>query len=161
MKFTPSLLYSTLALLAVSCNSPLLNHRDAPLTRNLNGNEKTACTLALPKARLCASIEWTRMPTDSDKGEFTLRFWDAEQSSESGPYVDPAQTVFVKLWMPSMGHGSSPVTTAPSKDAGGLAIPGVYSVTEVFFVMPGAWQVIVQLKQNGLVFDQAALDVEI
>lgn len=48
----------------------------------------------------------------------------------------------VALWMPDMGHGSSPVT---------LTQFGVnkYKVTQAFFIMPGHWEVRVNFKLEG------------
>lgn len=48
----------------------------------------------------------------------------------------------VVLWMPSMGHGSSPVT---------LTKVGVnkYQVTEAYFMMPGQWEVRLSFSLNG------------
>ncbi len=49
----------------------------------------------------------------------------------------------VKLWMPDMGHGSSPVTVTQF---------GVnkYKVTQAFFIMPGNWEVRVAFKLEGV-----------
>lgn len=142
--------------------SPLLNHADAaPKTDLRTTEERTVCPILFEKEKTCASLNWVRMPADGDKGEFTLRFWSQESGTENGPYIDPGHAVFVKLWMSSMGHGSSPVRTTQARDSGGIVVPGVFDVTDVYFVMPGAWQIIVQLKQDAQVIDQAAYDVEI
>lgn len=49
----------------------------------------------------------------------------------------------VELWMPHMGHGSSPVTITQF---------GVnkYKITEAYFIMPGAWEVRVSFILDGL-----------
>lgn len=49
----------------------------------------------------------------------------------------------LKLWMPDMGHGSSPVT---------LTAFGVnkYKVTQAFFIMPGTWEVRIAFKLEGV-----------
>jgi hypothetical protein len=63
--------------------------------------------------------------------------------------------------MPAHGHGSSPVTLEQERDAGGQVIPGVFSGTNVYFIMPGTWQVKVQLKQGATVTEEADLNVQI
>ena len=63
--------------------------------------------------------------------------------------------------MPAMGHGSSPTTTARKLDTSATAIPGVFETSKIFFVMPGKWEVWVQLKRGATVHSQAKLDVEI
>jgi hypothetical protein len=51
------------------------------------------------------------------------------------------------LWMPSMGHGSSPVTI--NKIA-----TGIYDVTDVYFIMDGDWQIKVQLKNGTSILEE-------
>jgi hypothetical protein len=38
-----------------------------------------------------------------------------------------------------MGHGSAPVKITPQA-------PGVYEVSDVFFIMPGDWEIQIQLR---------------
>jgi hypothetical protein len=58
----------------------------------------------------------------------------------------------VQPWMPAMGHGSStPTVTAQ----GG----GVYLVTEVYFYMPGAWEL--RTSISGPTTDHATLQLTI
>ncbi|MBS1960658.1 MAG: FixH family protein [Bdellovibrionales bacterium] len=147
------------ALLA--CDSPLLDHVNANDVVREPLREAGDCPIAFPVHKLCASWTWDRMPTDSDLGTAQLRFWKADVGTVNGPFVDPHHEVFVKLWMPAMGHGSSPVTTEARVDASGAKIPGLYDASKVFFVMPGKWEIWVQLKTAGQVHEQAKLDVEI
>lgn len=51
------------------------------------------------------------------------------------------------LWMPSMGHGSSPVTIKKMAT-------GVYDVTDVYFIMDGDWQMRIQLKNDSSVLEE-------
>ncbi len=150
-----------MATFFIGCvDSPILNHADAaPAEQQLA--VESICPIAFTEHNLCASLTWVKQATDSETGEFTLKFWDKTQGSESGPYVTPALTPFVKLWMPSMGHGSSPVHLVATLDAAGAATPGVFSATNVYFIMPGKWEIWVQLKQDAQVIAQAKLDVEI
>ena len=157
-----STLLSATFFLVGCLQSPLLHHADAASKARASApRELSQCTLTFSQVGLCASLDWVKMPAEDEKGEFTLRFWNQNQGTENGPYVDPAQTVFVKLFMPAMGHGSSPVRTSQLKDNSGSSIPGIFDVSEVYFVMPGAWQIIVQLRNGQQTVDQAILNVEI
>ncbi|MBI3554828.1 MAG: FixH family protein, partial [Deltaproteobacteria bacterium] len=69
--------------------------------------------------------------------------------------------VGVKLWMPAMGHGSSPVNVAHAVDQGGANVPGVFKATNVYFVMPGDWDVHVQLKNGSKVVEETVEKVTI
>jgi len=108
------------------------------------------------KQGLCASLEWRSRPTPSKASEFRLRFWDPSKGTESGPYVRPQGAVGVKLWMPSMGHGSRPVTVTESPGAS-----GVYDATNVIFIMGGPWEIWVQLKKGSDLIDQAKVEIEL
>lgn len=158
------LLASVLGVFLVTgcIESPLLHHATASESESSETLAPAACPLAFPAAGLCASLEWARQPIESESGTFILRFWRAgEGDAISGPFVDPNGRPFVKLWMPSMGHGSSPVQVAQVKDAQNAPVPGVFEATQVYFVMPGRWEIWVQLKQGSQILEQAKLDVEI
>ena len=154
--------FATLALMGC-LQSPLLNHADAaaPQPHPQVHEETPACPILFSHENLCASITWVKMPTDQEQGEFTLQFWGHAQTANPPTPIDPGYTVFVKLFMPSMGHGSSPVITTPAKDANGAELPGVYDVTNVFFIMPGAWEIRIQLKHNNHIIDHAEYQIQI
>lgn len=61
--------------------------------------------------------------------------------------VDLFATPQVVLWMPSMGHGSTPTQTA-------WADQGTYRTTNVFFTMPGDWEIRFQVKNGSEVVDE-------
>lgn len=173
--FTLTLLTSFL----FACNSPILKHASAEDQKKISGVTATpgaeneprlaaACPLSFPKAKLCANLEWLSPPSlDEEKpGRLRLRFWNSETGAASGPYVNPDSSlsgakVAVKLWMPDMGHGSSPVKIGVSKDAQGNAITGVFDTQEVYFSMGGHWEVFIQLKQGNTVAEQSKIDVEL
>lgn len=111
----------------------------------------TGCALELTNSALCASVEWTSGPASPQESEFILKFWKNTDSVQ-GPYVDPANTLSVILWMPSMGHGSSPVTIEKIQE-------GIYRVRRVFFIMPGDWEVRVFLKNGATAVDQAVVSL--
>lgn len=145
---------------ALGCNSsPLFNHTHA---QGADAASSERCPLSFPNQKLCASITWVKAPTQDEPGEFTLKFLDpSDDDSRKAVALPPEHTAFVLLWMSSMGHGSSPVKIAPAQAADGAPIPGVYRVTDVFFVMNGPWQIIVQIKKDGLVIEQAELNVQV
>ncbi|WP_413574795.1 FixH family protein [Bdellovibrio sp. HCB290] len=109
------------------------------------------CPLALPQSGLCAEVQWNIGPQSPAESEFTLKFWK-NTDSKNGPYVDPLSSLNVILWMPSMGHGSSPVTIEKIE-------PGVYRVRRVFFIMPGDWEIRISLKDGATSVDQATVSL--
>ncbi len=136
----------TLTLSALSaCNdSPLLNHKYG---ENPKAQENEDCPLNFSNNKLCSKIEWIVGPNGHGANSFNLKFWDSETGNKEGPYVDPEDSVNVQLWMPSMGHGSAPVTVERQEE-------GIYKATNVQFIMPGDWDIRVKLMDAATVVDQ-------
>jgi hypothetical protein len=103
-----------------------------------------SCELRFTTNGLCVDLVWDKMQTDSEYGIITLKFYAKENPTV---FVDPTNTPFVQLFMPSMGHGSSPTHVQKTS-------VGIYQVTNVFFSMPGNWDLRVQLKEGSKVIEQ-------
>jgi len=145
-----------LAHSALSCNAenlPSVNLSGAEI-ESPSAAPSTAvpsCDLTFSRMGLCASLSFDSTPHSENENPFTVKFFSMNSgSAEAGPFVDPAGTVSIKLWMPSMGHGSSPVTTT-------RVTTGVFRATSVYFVMPGDWEIRVLVKNGTTLVDQASL----
>ena len=130
----------TFAASVSACAHP--NYQEASVAPASESKTAT-CALKYNSQNLCAAYDWETYPTGSDMGAFVARF----TNPTSGALVDPALSLKVVLWMPSMGHGSSPVTVTRLST-------GVYRVDKVFFSMPGTWQIRFQLMQSGAVVEE-------
>ncbi len=107
---------------------------------------------------MCARLDWVRLPSEEETGIFLLRFMRLENSSAVPADAPAGLRVAVKLWMPDMGHGSSPVKVVRPMNASGMTETGLYRAEEVHFVMPGAWEIRVIFKdESGAPADQAVL----
>ena len=154
-----SLILTAACAVGACANSPLFNHRQAqlaPVTVAPAEGETTPalCPLEFPKSGFCASLRWTQGPSEEGSA-FSLKFWRKDQGNvESGPFLAPAPQLKVQLWMPSMGHGSSPVKVESPE-------PGVYNATDVNFIMPGDWDVRLQLKDGRDLLEQVTFSVKI
>jgi hypothetical protein len=87
----------------------------------------------------CVSFKWEKAPTESDFGLFSFQITGASTSISDVPSV--------LLWMPSMGHGSSPVRVTPLGS-------GTYRAERVFFTMRGNWEIHFQLKDGEEIKDE-------
>lgn len=171
--------------------SPALNHDQAPplVAQNQNRtaspvpsptdaqplapNDVNDCPLEFREVALCGGIQWDLpppngsspktpgLPDDEGYRNFKFRFWKKGQGSAAGPYVDPGYRLAVVLWMPSMGHGSSPTKVEPLLDASGTALSGQYGVKQVYFSMDGDWEVRFQLKRGSTVVSQVVAPFEL
>jgi hypothetical protein len=59
-------------------------------------------------------------------------------TNNEGILTSPKTNLHLKLWMPNMGHGSFPTSVYRVSE-------GVYEITEIFFTMPGRWNLHFQL----------------
>lgn len=143
-------LFLFLILTLTGCGvSPVLHHQnaDAQSSTNERSTVESACPLSLPEHHLCAELTWDSAPNDQDAASFVLRFWNPKQGTRAlGPFIDPSAPPNVLIWMPAMGHGSAPITLKHAQDLTGENIPGIYLGSAVYFLMPGAWEVHVQIK---------------
>lgn len=106
------------------------------------------CPLKFDSENLCADYVWTTAPTEEATGSFTLKFWSSiDQSAQ-----DPKMSLKVLTWMPDMGHGSAPIKLTHTAQ-------GEYLAENVFFSMPGAWQLRFQLKNANAVVEEQIADV--
>lgn len=130
---------------AVACAKS--NYKDSAA---LSTEQKLApgCSQAL---EACTHITWETLPTETATGSFQLEFFSSLNPSER---MDIAGEVKVVLWMPAMGHGSSPVTVEKVSS-------GVYKVDRVFFVMPGDWEIRIQVKNGNNVSDEIVQKITI
>jgi hypothetical protein len=145
MKFVFALV-TLLSLTQVACAQP--NYRDAkPLQKDAKPGSAT-CPLYFTTEDLCANYDWIAKPTEDETGSFLLKFW----SRADGRPADPQLTLKVVIWMPDMGHGSSPVTIAKKA-------VGEYLVDRVFFSMRGDWQIRFQLKNAQAVTEEQIANV--
>jgi hypothetical protein len=168
-------IFSAFILLSIisGCGvSPILNHQDASSTGSTISGDlgKTTqretnasnCPLSFPQHGFCAELIWDSVPNDRDPASFHLRFWNPQQGTKFyGPFVDPNGSIGVILWMPGMGHGSAPVKLSHAKDLTGQNIPGLFSASSAYFVMPGTWDVHVQWKDGSTVSEEAIESVQI
>lgn len=114
-----------------------------------SGADAASCRMHFPKSALCGDLTWVMKPTLSSTGTFLLKF-------------DQPVEFRVALWMPSMGHPSSKEARIEAlRDADGRAIPGAFQVSNVYFNMPGDWQIRIQLLQGNAVVEEALLALQI
>lgn len=134
-----------LVSMVIFVNCAKANYRDVETNLDQVNQQNTPCAQSWVQSSLCVDLVWKQLQTEEDRGVFELRFYHLDNPSV---LVDPAETLAVSLWMPSMGHGSAPVKVEKIAD-------GHYLVSEVYFVMSGDWDIRVQQKQEKTVLDQA------
>lgn len=96
---------------------------------------------------LHAHLSWDSGP-DRNGGESKMRLeW---HDGATHALIEPGRPFEVSLWMPGMGHGSAPTQIQRVLDDQGQIVVGTYQVSNMYFIMPGDWDVRVTLKsQDG------------
>jgi hypothetical protein len=115
----------------------------------LSGVQALACpahaSLDFPQSGLNAHLEWVISP-EGNTGESILRVQWTKLSD--GTAFEPRGFSAV-LWMPSMNHGSAPTQVQRVLDNQGNIVPGTYDVRNMYFVMPGDWEVRFTVQNDG------------
>jgi hypothetical protein len=89
-----------------------------------------------------AHLSWIQGPQVDQESVLRLQFIDTETQQPTALSGELKVTIF----MPMMGHGSSPTTVTAVKDTAGNSIPGAYQISKIYFTMIGEWEVRITLK---------------
>lgn len=147
----------SLIIFSVGCAKP--NYQDRTPTAVPQGEnpdpqtppQQKQCEHFFSKLRLCLTYKWIKPATTTEMGELEFYFSTAEQPEE---ILEISKQPSVVLWMPSMGHGSRPTKTEKQADHR-------YRTSNVFFIMPGVWEIKFQIKENKEVVDEYTLKTTI
>ena len=114
------------------------------------GDHPSTCELQFTHSKTCITYQWEKMPTSTLYG--TLIFNTFTLGPDGNTRIPQAlrYTPEVNLFMPSMGHGSAPTSVIE-------ITPGTYRVTNLFFMMPGVWEIRFQLKTNEKIVEDEAV----
>lgn len=141
-------------VLLVACAKEKLPPTSQDPVRPALSERTTDCSVRFKKSGVCLSWNWEQQPTSTASGSLVFKTYRANLLDQTPVQVDLESAPQVTLWMPSMGHGSRPTTVNP------IDI-GTYRASDVFFVMPGKWEILFQIKSGETVLDEAVVSVTI
>lgn len=104
------------------------------------------------QSQMLGQLEWKILPQTQGESQFILRTWKKGTSRRT--LMDLPHTLFIKIWMPDMGHGSAPVSIQK-------IATGTYDVQQLYFIMPGYWDLHLQLKEQNHVVDEIKIGISI
>lgn len=102
----------------------------------------------------CLVWYWENKPTSRQPGTLIFKLYRLNAFDQTPMPMDPKFPPEVILWMPSMGHGSVPTQTQRLD-------MGTYRASNVFFIMPGEWEIRFQTKENNIVIDGVTVAISI
>lgn len=100
--------------------------------------------MSFKKGTLLIYPSFEQAPTVGTESFLLLSVKDAQTKLP----VEIQDQVEVTLWMPSMGHGSAPTQVERVIDSNGDIVTGTFLVRNVYFIMPGYWEVQVSLSDD-------------
>ncbi|MFZ3230361.1 MAG: hypothetical protein WA160_09160 [Pseudobdellovibrio sp.] len=128
---------STLLLALVISAVGFANKSNANEPPNSPNHSQTVC--AEINSTICAHLNFISSLDTSTEGEFIVHALI--------PNNIAINNLKVSLWMPSMGHGSSPVDILPLDET------NYFKISNAWFVMTGDWIVRIEFESNGSVFE--------
>ena len=140
--------YLFLLFFLISCgDSPFV---DDLKDTSVSGQSSLNSTYYLAQSRTNVELRWQIGPIVYDENIAIVLLRDTQ-----GRLVDfSTGSLNLKLWMPSMGHGSYPVTVERLSQ-------GVYKASEIFFTMPGDWEIQIQHLVDGNVFESSVISFDL
>lgn len=114
--------------------------------------QATNCSLQFKYSKTCIDWKWEEVPTEREMGAFYFKTYRKNTVDGSAIPFDQVSLPQVVLWMPSMSHGSSPVFTSKEDT-------GTYRANNVFFIMPGEWEIKFQIKEGNQIIDEAVVTI--
>lgn len=127
----------TLILITGCGKSPLQKQKDN-IVSGINGMESAK---VFKTSHQSLSINWLSPINSSEEGHALLIVKQGQNAAD----INGQFKIF--LWMPDMGHGSSPITI--NKIGTGL-----YDLGQIYFIMDGLWQLRIQLLNGSTVLDE-------
>ena len=115
-------------------DSPFLSDESQPVVR---GDHLLDSDLSFAQSEIRIKVFWRVGPLIGDESQLLLVLHD-----KNGRPASVKGKLDLMLWMPTMGHGSFPVKVSEI----GM---GIYEAKDVFFTMPGLWDIHFQIKELG------------
>lgn len=146
------LIFSFTFLFLVSCTQPKYVNINSTPSNQTNSENKADCSIQFNQSKICVTWNWEKKPTSSEFGSLIFKTFRLNAFDFTAIETNFSSLPQFVLWMPSMGHGSTPTETTQ------LDI-GTYRVENVYFSMPGEWEMKFQIKDGDTVNDEAVAPI--
>ncbi len=113
---------------------------------------KPECSHQFLHSNLCLIWYWEKIPSSQTEGSLIFKTFKLNLLDQTPVETDPLFIPQLILWMPSMGHGSTP-TQVQRIDT------GTFRAQKVFFIMPGDWELKFQIKNGSEILDEAKVNL--
>lgn len=153
-----NVIFMLLSICLMSCANPKYFIQDKALVSQVGRGEPThpiRCELKFSNKEVCLAWYWEKITTPFEEGSLIVKLFRPNRLDGSPVLITPIQlNLRLTLWMPSMNHGSTP-TISHKIDV------GTYRIEEVFFIMPGEWDLRFQLLNQDNIKDEVIVEIRI
>ena len=129
-------------LLLTGCAEPKYLNRVETSSPQENSQKTQECSVVFSNSQLCLQWFWETKPTSKEYGSLIFKIFRLNSYDNTPVASEIPGAPQVVLWMPSMGHGSTPTVTEKLDT-------GTYRVKDVFFIMPGDWDILFQFQDSS------------
>jgi|GEM_PF-926987 hypothetical protein len=135
-------------------------YADSRLPKKTKEDVHEQCDLHFRKLGFCGEWSWVIKPqpvemiTEKDKAELDVTICPRKAKLKKGSHSSDLKKyddLHVRLWMPSMGHGSRPTKVRLVSQEG---VCRKFKVEDLYFTMTGDWEIQFELKQGQKILDQ-------
>ena len=116
----------------------------SPFANAQTYHDDNVVELLFAKGSIHAHAIWIQGPKSPEESLLRIEWKNGVNESA----VEAPGKFKVSLWMPDMGHGSSPTQIQKMFDKDGRPLLGIYRISNIYFTMGGKWEVRLTLK-NG------------
>lgn len=153
------ILLSSILFLNTSCAEPNYANASKPAQKpqqesNSEGSPQSPsvdCSLHLKKQDLCVAYQWTQTPVNRKTTSFYIQFYKIQ--NDTAVFTDPDDSFYSYIFMTSMNHGSNRRSEVVKLET------GKYEVKNIFFTMPGDWDIIIKIWKGNEVVDFLSVPV--
>ena len=146
--------FTLILIFSMGCSQPkYVQDRTGAADYQAIQQTKGDCTIKW-KNGLCMIWYWQQKPTTKQAGILIFKTFLLNQVDETPVQTDLALVPQINLWMPEMGHGSS-LTHTERLDV------GTYRTTDVYFVMPGKWEIRFEMKDAEKTIEDLIVEISI
>ncbi|MCB0412076.1 MAG: hypothetical protein KDD22_06085 [Bdellovibrionales bacterium] len=128
-------------LILASCARPKYLKTDVQDPSQKPTEIAALCHLKFSNSGLCLSWFWEGEPPASGQvSSLIFKIYRLNAFDQTPIEVSPEGSLEVKLWMPDMGHGSTPVNVEELDE-------GTFRASKILFIMTGHWEIEFHHKQ--------------
>lgn len=113
------------------------------------------CDYLFKSTGWCGTVRWNHPLNQGIENEFQAEVKLSPLKNVPPSSVQVPSSVILSLWMPGMGHGSSPTRVTPGPR------PMTWLVKNVYFSMRGEWEIWLTLMKGDTFLEKAPLRVDI